>query len=370
MTRESLLQDDWAATIERLGGATTIEALARATKAFLRPREVKSALDLLQLVLAYCLGTVGLRSTVAWAASIGLADLSNVALLGRLRNSSEWLAMLVGRLLGEAVPKPGKGRLIRLVDATTVPKYGKKNRRNNGVWRLHSGFDLPGDESDEHFSFFELTDETGSERIDRVPVVPGEIRIGDRVYMQADHIAEVIAAGADTIVRTGWRSGRWLEESGKPFDLIAALKMATAQGVLDRQVWVGRKKAAPLPLRLIALRKPPEAIAEAVRKAKRAAQKEGTRISPSTLVAAEWVILVTTLEERTFSAADVGDLYRLRWRIELAFKRLKSLIGLKGPPGEDPDVAKTWILAHLLMALLIEPHTSEFDDSPRLATAA
>jgi hypothetical protein len=31
----------------------------------------------------------------------------------------------------------------------------------------------------------------------------------------------------------------------------------------------------------------------------------------------------------------VRDLYRLRWRIELGFKRLKSLIGLKGPPGFD-----------------------------------
>jgi IS4 transposase len=32
--------------------------------------------------------------------------------------------------------------------------------------------------------------------------------------------------------------------------------------------------------------------------------------------------------------------YRLRWRIELAFKRLKSLIGLEGPPGKDPRPAK------------------------------
>ena len=30
----------------------------------------------------------------------------------------------------------------------------------------------------------------------------------------------------------------------------------------------------------------------------------------------------------------------------MAFKRLKSLIGLSAPPGEDPAVAKTWILAH------------------------
>ena len=63
----------------------------------------------------------------------------------------------------------------------------------------------------------------------------------------------------------------------------------------------------------------------------------------------------------------IGELYRARWRIEMAFKRLKSLIGLSAPPSEDPAVAKTWILAHLLMVLLLEPHTSAPEISPRMA---
>jgi len=51
----------------------------------------------------------------------------------------------------------------------------------------------------------------------------------------------------------------------------------------------------------------------------------------------------------------------------MAFKRLKSLIGLSAPPGEDSAVAKTWILAHLLMILLLEPQTSAPEISPRMA---
>ena len=50
---------------------------------------------------------------------------------------------------------------------------------------------------------------------------------------------------------------------------------------------------------------------------------------------------------------------------EMAFKRLKSLIGLSAPPSEDTAVAKTWILAHLLMILLLEPQTSAPGISPR-----
>ena len=51
----------------------------------------------------------------------------------------------------------------------------------------------------------------------------------------------------------------------------------------------------------------------------------------------------------------------------MAFKRLNSILGLPGPPGEDPKVAKTWILAHLPMVLLLEPHISAPEISPRLA---
>ncbi|WP_414645695.1 MULTISPECIES: hypothetical protein [unclassified Bradyrhizobium] len=60
----------------------------------------------------------------------------------------------------------------------------------------------------------------------------------------------------------------------------------------------------------------------------------------------------------------------MRWRIELGFKRLKSLIGLKGPPGTDQRSAKPHILAHLLITLLLEPLVNELEDSLRLDEAA
>ena len=63
-------------------------------------------------------------------------------------------------------------------------------------------------------------------------------------------------------------------------------------------------------------------------------------------------------------------LYRLRWRIELGFKRLKSLIGLRGSPGTDERSARPWLLAHLLMILLLEPLIDELEDSPRSAPFA
>ena len=76
---------------------------------------------------------------------------------------------------------------------------------------------------------------------------------------------------------------------------------------------------------------------------------------------------MTSLAPENFANADVLALYRLRWRIELGFKRLKSLIGLRGPPGADERSAKPYLLAHLLIILLLEPLVDELGVSPRWA---
>lgn len=323
---------------------------------------IPSAAVLLRLVLAYCLGQWSLRSTAAWAAAVELADISNVALLKRVRHCGDWLSLLVGQVLASNAPPLSEGRLIRIIDATTVPKADRDARRRNGVWRIHSAFDLPA----ERFGQFELTDERGGEQLDRIAVVQGEIRIADAAHMQPDRIAVVLAQGGDVVVRAAWRNVRWLNAAGERFDLIAALHAAAEQGRVDQVIWVHRKKGEPLKLRLIALRATSEqAIEKARRDARHAAQKKGYTLSADGLFAAEWILVVTSLPRQDFSADDVLALYQLRGRVELGFKRLKSLIGLKGPPGKDPGSARTYVLAHLLMSLLLEPQFSALEFSPR-----
>lgn len=366
MTGESLLNEDWARVVDRLGGAAQLEVSARKTKAFVRRREIPDAVALLRLMLAYCLGERGLRSTATWAAAVGLADLSSVALFYRLRQCGDWFAVLVEGLLAAAAPKASRGRLIRIVDGTTVPKAGPAARKNSELWRIHSAFDLPS----ERFSHFELTDQQEGETFDRIPVVKGEIRIADRGYLQPDRIAAVLEAGADVVVRAGWKNARWLDAKGCSLDLIAQLRAAKARGLVDRRIWIKCRGGAPLEMRLVAVKKPTDAAAEARRKARLDAQNENRTITKETLEAADWVILVTSLAPDEFTTQDVLALYRLRWRIELGFKRLKSLIGLKTPPGTDPRSAKPYLLAHLLIILLLEPLVREVEDSPHWAKAA
>src|SRR4030081_2487712 len=120
MTHESLVGGDWQNVVRWLGGAEAIETSARETKAFLRARVVGNGVDFLRMNPAYCLAERGLRSTTTWAATIGLADISNVALLYRLRQCGDWLAMLVGHALVAAAAPASRGRLIPIIGATTV----------------------------------------------------------------------------------------------------------------------------------------------------------------------------------------------------------------------------------------------------------
>jgi hypothetical protein len=271
MTRDAVLDRDWLKVVEMLGGTEALRTSAIETKAFRRSRKVASAADLLRLVLAYCLGQGGLRLTAAWAGAVGLADISNPGLLRRLRQCGDWLTVLIGQVLAAGTPAASGRRLIRLIDATSVPKAGAAAKRGNGVWRVHSAFDLPA----ARFGAVLLTDEREAERLDRITVVPGEIRIADRVHLKPDALAAVCAAGADVLVRTGWKSARWQDAAGVALNLADILRAATAAGRIDRPIRLARERAEPLVLRLVAVRKSDAAIAEARRKARRAAQREG-----------------------------------------------------------------------------------------------
>lgn len=218
---------------------------------------------------------------------------------------------------------------------------------------MHAVFDMDG--NTERFSAFELTDQRAGERLDRAAVVAGEIRIGDRAYLQPDRIAAVLAAGGDISIRAPWNGARWLDAKGASGNLIAILMKSKARGIIDQPIWIKSTAKEPIALRLVAIRKPEAAIAETRAKLQAEAHAERRELQPETLVAAAWVILVTSLDAKEFSTRAIGELYKIRWRIEIAFKHLKSGLGLARPPGNDPDIAKAHILSHLLMAFMTEP---------------
>lgn len=198
--------------------------------------------------------------------------------------------------------------------------------------------------------------------------MPGEVRIGDHNFappraLQA--FRQTSGNPADFIVRLRWKAFRLSLPGGKPFNLITHLgglpNDLRAHEVLV-QARTGRG-LPPLPLRLISLRKTP-AVTEATRKQMlRAAPRQQKTVDPRSLVAAEFMMLATSVPADQYPAEQVLAACRLRWRIELAFKRLKSLLHIDRLPTHTPAASRSWLLAHLILALVCDDISQEFLES-------
>lgn len=355
MTPETLLAE-WGWVEERLGTAAGLDASARESGALVRRRHIRNGSALLRLCLGYGCG-LSLREAAAWAGLSGIGALSDVAVLKRLRGSADWLSALAGRLVADRLPQASG--TIRIIDGSMV------SARGGGLWRLHAVYDLAG----KRFSHIEVTDRSGAERLERGPVAVGEIRIGDRCYARPEGLRHVRAEGGDFVVRIGWKSLRLRNPDGTALDLQAQLGHATNAPVdLQVQVVNGRKRSLPpIPARLIIIKKDSQVVPDSRKRAQRSSRRGGHVIQQATLKAADYLILVTSLDQAGHSTTQVAELYRLRWQIELAFKRLKSLLDFDKLPARDAKLAKSWLLAKLLTAMIAEDLSQQVLDSPPCA---
>lgn len=143
--------------------------------------------------------------------------------------------------------------------------------------------------------------------------------------------------------------------TGEPFELLKKVSTLSKTGAIGFwRVLVSPKDALAVEGRLCVLRKSKEAIAIAHKKLKRNASKRGNELKPCTLEFAKYVILFTTFPKKEFSPESILSWYRLRWQVELVFKRFKSLAELGRLPKHDDESSKAWLYGKLLTALLLE----------------
>ena len=173
-------------------------------------------------------------------------------------------------------------------------------------------------------------------------------------------------SGADFVVRISWNSLSLRTRHGHPFDLAGRLERRGKAGRAQWRAIVHTPDGKTVPIRVLVRRKPAEAIKREIKRiTEKAARRGRTRRSgkpdPRSLIAAQYTIVATSLDE---PANQVFELYALRWQIEIAFKRLKSLLHIDRLEAKDPELVRTWILAHIIAALLIEDHAAEALDFP------
>ena len=351
--------DHWPSVIKRLSSLLDLDASARLHGALVRKRGVRSASSLLHLGLLYGPGGLSLRAVASHASETGIAELCDVSLLDRLRNAGAFFADVLDHLLADVRGEPpGEGRVghlgLSLVDGSTVSLPGS----DGSDWRLHARYEP----ARGCFTDLVITEARTAEALCCVAVRPGDVMVQDRGYARVRNFVHARAHGADFITRIGWRSVRLYTLAGQSFDLLAALP-ASGAAVVEHPVRIGTARTG-VPARLIIARKPPEATERQQARLHRKASRKGHKTDPRTLQTAGFMMLLTSLPAEQVTAREVVWLYRLRWQIELAFKRLKSIAGFAELRARDPRLARTWLLAHLIAAVLIEASLSEALDSP------
>jgi hypothetical protein len=344
--------DHFPAFLARLPPELDLEALARSTRAFRRARGLRSGTDLLRLALAWACGGYSLQRVVAWAAEQDIAQLTDEALIQRLHGAVAYVEAVSRALLVQVGTAPSwHGRIFRVCDSSSLSRQASTGTD----WRIHGVYDL----GLGRFTHLEVTDGHGAEALDRGAPAASEVRVADRGYANAQawqRFLHTRPADVDFIVRMRWNTIRLVDQAGALFDIIAWLKDRPAESETHEiTVWAqSGKHQPPIAIRLIARRKTPEATAKAHKDLRQRASRKQTRLDPRSLIAADYLVLATSLPAATFPASEVLAAYRLRWQIELAFKRLKSLMHIDDIRTRTEVGTRCWLYAHLIVALLCD----------------
>lgn len=296
----------------------------------------------LRLVLHQAGTSSSLRATTALAAAIGVVSISAVSLHQWMKKLGPYLTALLGQMVPTTSFAPAMWGGFHVIggDATTVQRPGSKGT----TARVHYALRLA-DLTPRHI---EVTDEHGGETARRFRAEKDELWLLDRGYANPPGVAAIRTPGAHIIVRHNRGTLPLYDKQGKRLDVAALLRDTSDRETAHQRRAFVHFGAERIPGRVCWLRVPEDKVEAARQRARREA--EGV-CDEETLYTAEFVVVFTTvLQELT--AAQVLELYRARWQIELEFKRSKSIRELDRLPNFLPETIHSWICAKLLLQLI------------------
>lgn len=356
-----------ALTLERELDKLPLDRLARASG--FRRRQPKKLSPRLFLQAACLLVTLGSVSYRRWAGLIGMlggCTLAKQSLFERMSAPAVgFLQLVLGTLLGRlatparAVPPAlrGFGRVL-VQDSTTLQLSDKLARffpgaRNQkgaqgGLLKIQACYDLLA-QSFVHFSLssYRHNDQAASPEV--LPLVrAGDLILRDLGYFVLEVLQQIAAAHAYFLSRLRLGVNLWEADGTTPVNLLQRLRRCP--GHFDGHFCLGKEK---LPVRLVALRLPPQVVAQRRRQAR---QNRDRRCTPSAqrLALLAWGLFITNVPTSGLSAQAVARVYGWRWRIETIFKAWKSYFALAEVPGGSQAQVETLIYAKLIFITLFQ----------------
>ena len=315
--------------------------------------KVHDAATLLRFILLHVGADIPLRQTVTLIAEAGGPSLAPVWLHKRMRRAQPYLAALVELMIADVVadatPESWAGyEMVSVDDATTVSGPGAEGSdvRLHCVLRLH----------DLRVRDVCVTSASEGETFRNFVWEADTLVIADRGYANAPGIFWVVDQGAAVLVRVNRGSLRLTALSGKTIDVLAWCRGLKGNVPHEQRAVVAQAKGKgreerKLEGRLIGIHLPQDA-ARAARE--RTRREDGPAVTAEKLEASEYVVLFTTAPASRMSAERCVEAYRLRWQVELQFKRWKSLCHFDKLPNYRDDTMLAWVTAKLLLGLLLD----------------
>jgi len=325
------------------------EAAAKECGALQRGRNVSNAGDLLAVIMTYITEIGSHQGTSSLLRLTAGISLNKNAVRYRLQKSWPWLRWMSEapcREEGFTMPRPDwlAKRRVLLVDASDIALVGG----SMSEYRLHFVFDLLGF----RYEGMEITSIKEGESLSRHKVSQGDIIVADRGYGSIRGMEHVRVCGGEFLLRIRSNAFHVYTEQGERIDLQKALSGLGALEQASIACYYRTKQGVLRPIRIVAMRKEPEAEVKALRRMERRASRcQRPLAQPQTVALASYILLATNLEETT---ERILELYRARWQIEQVFYRLKGLFNFGGVPGTNPDSVKAWFYGKLLLAVLCE----------------
>lgn len=329
MKLNSFITNELARADSAFNDTPLLNSLARASGWIRRASRNFSPADLLRSLIAECCGGSGTFKALSAA---GGARTSSQNIHKRINaDATNFLASVLGTALSddERMNCSIFNRVViedcshfqapeRLVEQ--LPSYGNQHGKTAGV-KLHFAYDLlSGSPVCVDLIKARVTDQSLAEKLVANELRAGDLLIRDKGFFSVNALVEIQFLKAFYLSRLP-RSLKPMDEDGSPLDLVARLMKASGN-MVECVATLGHQTG--LPTRLIAVRVPKQKAKQREIDCRKRIRQSRGKLPAKHLVHCHWELVVTNVPFPMMKAEDLAALYRCRWRIELAFKALKS----------------------------------------------
>jgi len=328
------------------------------TKAIERIREIKTPEEL----MFYCLNYLYAGCTLKELSAISLlkgCTISNSDFMKRLAKCNDWYKAIIAemsfpQIFNYTKPAGLENYDFYAADGSDIMSKGKVKQE----FHLHYAINI--------FSLstgqFKITNQKTGESLTNFKIQPKQVYIADRAYGTKASIKHCLSGGGEIIARLKKDAFIICDESGNKIVLADLLANVTETEVLDLPCFFKDSDKNLVPIRICAVKKTSEAIEKTQEKLRKQEIKKQKSLSEEAKFMNNFIILATSLTQ--VPAAEILQIYRYRWQVELYFKRLKSILCLGEAPNRKEENIIAWLNGKMLTALLIEQLYTETSFSP------